>query len=100
MLNTNGTRRARATAQPAGPSVSGGDMASTTSGRVRATTPVDGGERGEPAERRRARAGMLRLSVGNGCTRVMRPHVGVLVADELAVPARFDARGAGTRAAR
>ena len=89
MLNTNGTRRARATASPARPSVSGGDIASTTSGpdacqqRLQPARPV------KPPNAR-ARAGMLRLSVGNGCTRVMRPHGGVLVADEAALPARLD----------
>ena len=35
MLNTNGTRHRRAASHPARPRVSGGDMASTTSGRPR-----------------------------------------------------------------
>ena len=50
MLNTNGARRGRATASPAGPSVSGGDMASTTSGRLRRDGAAAAVERGEPAE--------------------------------------------------
>ena len=73
MLNTNGTRRARATNHPAGPSVSGGDMASTASGRRRAAAPTAVARAVKPPNAR-ARAGMLRLSVGNGCTREMRPH--------------------------
>ena len=64
-------------------------MASTTSGRARATAPPTPARAVKPPKAR-ARAGMLRLSVGNGCTRVMRPHVGVLVADQAAVPARLD----------
>ena len=71
-LNTNGARRARAIAQPAGPSVSGGDMASTTSGRsrsARASAPA----RPVKPPNANARAGTLVLSVGKGWTRVMRP---------------------------
>ena len=65
-------------------------MASTASGRRR----VDDA-RAAPASavnppKATARAGMLRLSVGNGCTRVMRPQSVVLVAHELAVPPRLD----------
>ncbi len=74
MLNTNGTRRAFATVHPAVPNVSGGDMASTTSGLVRVAAPTTVASAVKPPNAR-ARAGMFRLSVGNGWTRVMRPHV-------------------------
>ncbi len=73
MLNTNGTRWARAIAQPAAPSVSGGDMASTASGRNRLVSPAAAARAVNPPKAR-ARAVMFDLSVGNGCTRVMRPH--------------------------
>ena len=73
MLNTNGTRRVLATARPAGPSVRGGDMASTASGRPRLIIPARAARPVKPTNPT-ARAGMLRLSVGNGWTRVRRPH--------------------------
>jgi hypothetical protein len=76
MLKTNGTRQRRAATQPAAPSVSGGDMARTTSGgwsrqpltAMMAARPVN------PAKPS-ARAGMFRLLVGNGWTRVTRSEL-------------------------
>ena len=90
MLNTNGTRQRRAASRPAAPSVSGGDMASTAPGgrgRPRSASAVD--SRVKPAKAA-ARAGMLRLSVGNGWTRDAAP-LGVLVADHPALPPGLDA---------
>ena len=72
-LKTNGARRARATSQPASPSVRGGDKASTASGRPRVSVAM-APESAVNAPNAAARAGMSRLSVGNGCTRVIRPH--------------------------
>ena len=73
MLNTNGAPCAFAAAHPAGPSVSGGDMASTTSGRLRVSRAVAPFS-AVKAPKARARAGMFVLSVGNGCTRLIRPQ--------------------------
>ena len=72
-LNTNGTDRVRPTVAPARPSVSGGDMASTTSGDGRAMTPSTVVNAVNPPKAT-ARARILRLSVGNGWTRVIEPH--------------------------
>ena len=90
MLKTNGARRRRAVIHPARPNVRGGDIASTASGRGRlaaATSPVSAVKPPNAS----ARAGMLRLSVGNGCTRVMRPQSVTCSRTNLAVPAFFDA---------
>ncbi len=73
MLNTNGARRDAAASHPATPSGRGGDITITASGRPRATRPATVARPVNPANAT-ARAGMLVLSVGNGCRRVMRPH--------------------------
>ena len=73
MLNTKGALRLDAASHPATPSGSGGDMTMTASGRPRATRPATVARPVKPAKAT-ARAGMLVLSVGNGCSRVMRPQ--------------------------
>ncbi len=73
-LKTKAARRRRATTQPGNPRVSGGDMTSTTSGRRRrnnASIPAKPVNPTNPS----ARAEILVLSVGNGCTRVIEPQV-------------------------
>jgi hypothetical protein len=75
MLKTNGTRHRRAASHPAPPSVSGGDMASTPSGRApRRPAAASAADRTVNPANPAARAGMFRLSVGNGWTRVIRPQ--------------------------
>ena len=56
-----------------GGNTGGGDIASTASGRGRLTTDSNPLRAVKPPNAS-ARAGILVLSVGNGCTRVMRPQ--------------------------
>ncbi len=92
MLKTKGTRQRRAAAQPAAPSVRGGDMASTASGRpgCPAQRRQRAGQRREPGEGQRpgrdvGLVGGERVDPGDAAP------LDVLAAHRLALPPRLDA---------
>ena len=94
MLNTSGARRHRPASHPVRPSVSGGDIASTTSARRNhppARSAGHAGERGEPGEADRAPHQVRLVAAGERVDAGDRAPRRGLGAHPPPGPARFDA---------